>query len=275
MKQLNADKQMKDVWKLPAIAPWEKSCGKHPTQKPLSVLTRLILAATKPNAWILDPFTGSSTTGIAANLANRRFLGIDKEEEYLVLSKNRKLEIDNKTTAESHRNKIAGFIDKRQFSLFIENEAPSTDIKVALGYCRGKDLKSLKKNKMFHFHAIENNNRVKDFPSGILDATKLLIYTGGRSKPLTFTGLYSEIESIELKHKSKIKGKGNSQTEFYYEIILSDTFSESDDLKFELNLKKLFDKSDLNNIKFIQQYLPALTTWNRVIESEDKNTDNS
>ena len=57
MKQLNGDKQMKDVWKLPAIAPWEKSCGKHPTQKPLSVLTRLILASTKPNAWILDPFT--------------------------------------------------------------------------------------------------------------------------------------------------------------------------------------------------------------------------
>jgi site-specific DNA-methyltransferase (adenine-specific) len=56
MKQLNDDKQMKDVWKLPAIAPWEKSCGKHPTQKPLSVLTRLILASTKPNAWILDPF---------------------------------------------------------------------------------------------------------------------------------------------------------------------------------------------------------------------------
>ena len=51
MKQLNGDKQMKDVWKLPAIAPWEKSCTKHPTQKPLSVLTRLILASTKPNAF--------------------------------------------------------------------------------------------------------------------------------------------------------------------------------------------------------------------------------
>ncbi len=73
MKQLNGDKQMKDVWKLPAIAPWEKAFGKHPTQKPLSVLTRLILASTKPNAWILDPFAGSCTTGIAANLAGRRF----------------------------------------------------------------------------------------------------------------------------------------------------------------------------------------------------------
>ena len=106
MKQLNGDKQMKDVWKLPAIAPWEKSCGKHPTQKPLSVLTRLILASTKPNAWILDPFAGSSTTGIAANLANRRFLGIDQEEEFLTISKNRKIEIENLNSRYEYQNKI-------------------------------------------------------------------------------------------------------------------------------------------------------------------------
>lgn len=122
MKQLNGDKQMKDVWKLPAIAPWEKSCGKHPTQKPLSVLTRLILASTKPNAWILDPFTGSSTTGIAANLANRRFLGIDQEEEFLTISKNRKLEIENPETAELFRQKIAGFNNKKELELHIMNE---------------------------------------------------------------------------------------------------------------------------------------------------------
>ncbi|MBI3232467.1 MAG: site-specific DNA-methyltransferase [Bacteroidetes bacterium] len=106
MKQLNGDKQMKDVWKLPAIAPWEKSCTKHPTQKPLSILTRLILASTKPHAWILDPFTGSSTTGIAANLANRRFVGIDKEEQYLEISKNRKLEIESSKTADLFRSRL-------------------------------------------------------------------------------------------------------------------------------------------------------------------------
>ena len=83
MKQINGGKQMTDVWHLPAIARWEKSCGKHPTQKPLNLLSRIILASTKQNAWILDPFTGSSTTGIAANLTNRRFLGIDQEESYL------------------------------------------------------------------------------------------------------------------------------------------------------------------------------------------------
>jgi site-specific DNA-methyltransferase (adenine-specific) len=112
MKQLNDNKQMKDVWKLPAIAPWEKSCGKHPTQKPLSVLTRLILASTKPNAWILDPFTGSSTTGIAANLANRHFLGIDQEEEFLTISKNRKLEIENPAISALYREKLGCFDNK-------------------------------------------------------------------------------------------------------------------------------------------------------------------
>ena len=122
MKQLNGDKQMKDVWKLPAIAPWEKSCGKHPTQKPLSVLTRLILASTKPNEWILDPLTGSSTTGIAANLANRRFLGIDQEEEYLTISKNRKLEIEDNKISSKYRQKIEGFSDKKQLELFLVEE---------------------------------------------------------------------------------------------------------------------------------------------------------
>lgn len=270
MKQLNDDKQMKDVWKLPAIAPWEKSCGKHPTQKPLSVLTRLILASTKPNAWILDPFAGSSTTGIAANLANRRFLGIDQEEEFLTISKNRKLEIQNPNKASLFRNKISGFIDKKQFSSYIKNEVPTTEIKVALGFCRSKDVKYLGDSKTFYFHAIESNNTIKDFPIGILDATRLLIYSGGRSKPIKLTGHYSEIKSIELKHKSQIKGKEKSETEFYYEIILEDCFKESQDLKFILNTKKLFDKSDTKNQKLLQQYLPALTTWDRVLSSMDK-----
>lgn len=94
MKKINGDRQMTDVWTLPAIQKWEKTQGKHETAKPLSVLNRIILASTKPNAWILDPFTGGSTRGIAANLLNRRFVGIDKEESFLELSKKRKREIE-------------------------------------------------------------------------------------------------------------------------------------------------------------------------------------
>lgn len=106
MKELNEGKQMTDVWRLPAIAPWEKSCGKHPTQKPLALLVRLILASTKSDAWILDPFTGSSTTGIAANLTGRRFLGIDKEREFVEISRNRKLEIEDYSKYQLYRSKI-------------------------------------------------------------------------------------------------------------------------------------------------------------------------
>lgn len=89
MKQLNNDKQMKDVWRLPAIAKWEKSCGKHPTQKPLALLAQMILASSQKGDLILDPFTGSSTTGIAANVLERRFIGIDKEVEFMQLSQAR------------------------------------------------------------------------------------------------------------------------------------------------------------------------------------------
>lgn len=126
MKEINGGKQMKDVWSIPAIAPWEKSCGKHPTQKPLALLTRIILASTQKNAWILDPFTGSSTTGIAANLVNRRFLGIDREAEFLTISKNRKLEIENSQISGTYKKKLGGFDDKNQLELFLTSEPTAT-----------------------------------------------------------------------------------------------------------------------------------------------------
>lgn len=106
MKHLNEDKQMTDVWRLPAIAPWEKSCGKHPTQKPLALLVRIILASTDKNGWILDPFSGSSTTGIAANLVGRRFLGIEKETGFAEISSRRREEINNFKIYSEYRSKI-------------------------------------------------------------------------------------------------------------------------------------------------------------------------
>ncbi len=110
MKHINGEKQMTDVWRLPAIAPWEKSCGKHPTQKPICVLSRIIMASTKPGAWILDPFAGSSTTGIAANLLGRRFLGIEREEEFAAISKARSVEIDNIENYVGFRKKIPDIV---------------------------------------------------------------------------------------------------------------------------------------------------------------------
>lgn len=106
MKEINGGTQMRDVWTLPAIAKWEKSCGKHPTQKPLCLLARIIQASTKQGAWILDPFTGSSTTGIAANLLGRRFLGIDQDENFLQVSRSRKEDIVDSAKQKEYIEKL-------------------------------------------------------------------------------------------------------------------------------------------------------------------------
>ena len=107
MKRINGDKQMTDVWQLPAIGRWEKSCGKHPTQKPLGLLSRIILASTQPGAWILDPFAGSSTTGIAANLLGRRYLGLEIEEAFLSMSRARREEIENVAVRNDYLERLA------------------------------------------------------------------------------------------------------------------------------------------------------------------------
>ena len=86
MKQMNGNKQMKDVWTTSLTKPSEKKQGKHPTQKPLEILDKIILASTKENDLILDPFCGSSTTGISAVKFGRKYIGIDNKKEYLDLS---------------------------------------------------------------------------------------------------------------------------------------------------------------------------------------------
>ena len=86
MKQQNSGKQMKDVWTGPLTPQKEKAFGKHPTQKPIYLLERIIEASTNSGAIVLDPFCGSSTTGVAANMLGRKYIGIDNVEEYIALS---------------------------------------------------------------------------------------------------------------------------------------------------------------------------------------------
>jgi len=78
--------QMRSVWSINTPKPSEKKFGKHPTQKPLDLLKRIILASTNKGGTVLDPFTGSSTTGLAAYFYGRKFIGIDNEKKYLDLS---------------------------------------------------------------------------------------------------------------------------------------------------------------------------------------------
>lgn len=102
MKQIAGGKQMRslwmniaiedepqDIWSLSTPPSAEKKFGKHPTQKPLALLERIILASTKLGDTVLDPFAGSSTTGVAAVRNGRRFIGIETDTEYLGLSAKR------------------------------------------------------------------------------------------------------------------------------------------------------------------------------------------
>ncbi len=89
MKEINGGKQMKDVWLIPLVTKEEKKYGKHPTQKPLSLLERIILSSTNEGDIILDPFNGSGTTGIASVKLNRKYIGIEKEKKYFEIAKSR------------------------------------------------------------------------------------------------------------------------------------------------------------------------------------------
>jgi len=104
MKARNGGKQMRDlweicerpdpggdqvVWPLPTPGPREKVHGRHPTQKPLALLERVVAASAAPGDLVLDPFCGSGTTGVAAILAGCRFVGVERDPTYVALAARR------------------------------------------------------------------------------------------------------------------------------------------------------------------------------------------
>jgi site-specific DNA-methyltransferase (adenine-specific) len=98
MRKVNLGKQMKSVWTMTAANRDEKESGRHPTQKPVKLLERIILSSTKKGDWVFDPFSGSSTTGVAAIKTNRGFIGCELEEEFIKISAKRlEAAIDAKT----------------------------------------------------------------------------------------------------------------------------------------------------------------------------------
>ncbi len=86
MKETNRGKQMKSVWGIRPPESWEKKFGKHPTQKPVALLDRILLASTNEGDLVLDPFSGSGTTAIAALRTRRTAVGLELSYEYLALT---------------------------------------------------------------------------------------------------------------------------------------------------------------------------------------------
>lgn len=89
MREENGGRQMKTVWTMPPPRQDEKQYGKHPTQKPVSLIDRCIRASTSTGDLVFDPFSGSGTTGVAALALGRRYLGAELSEEYCALSRSR------------------------------------------------------------------------------------------------------------------------------------------------------------------------------------------
>lgn len=95
VRKVNGNKQMKDVWTTATINRSEWRFGKHPTQKPLSIINRIMQASTKPGMVVLDPFIGSGTTAVAGKLNNVRTVGIDMTDEYLKIAMKRVIDYKN------------------------------------------------------------------------------------------------------------------------------------------------------------------------------------
>jgi site-specific DNA-methyltransferase (adenine-specific) len=89
MKAMNNNKQMRNMWEIPLTKQSEKKHGKHPSQKPLQVVERLVLSGTNEGDLILDPFSGTGTTAVVAEKQNRKWVMIEKEESYNQIAQKR------------------------------------------------------------------------------------------------------------------------------------------------------------------------------------------
>lgn len=89
MKEVNGGKQMKDVWIMGRPKKSEKKYGKHPTQKPEEIIERMVLSSTQEGDLVLDLFNGSGTTGVVCARNSRKYIGIELDYDYSVLSNKR------------------------------------------------------------------------------------------------------------------------------------------------------------------------------------------
>lgn len=163
MVNLNGGKPLTDVWKIPTPGSWERTCGKHPTQKPLRLLYRIILASSHEGDTILDPFAGSCTTGIAANLLGRNFIGIDQSKEFLDYGIRRKQEICDKDIA------------NRIFKKMSENPE---EVMVMVNHCRKALKEKMIETGICYLRAGDSKGSLCVTP-GFERMQYVLLHTGG------------------------------------------------------------------------------------------------
>ena len=112
-KTLNDGKQLRNMWDIPMTPIREKKHGKHPSQKPMEVVGRLILCCTNKNDLIIDPFCGSGTVAVTAKLLGRRFVCVDNNRDYIELAGKRVKHVTD-SSDEALFGKIAGKRDVKK-----------------------------------------------------------------------------------------------------------------------------------------------------------------
>ena len=219
MEQLNGGARMSDVWRIPFLSSWELKYGKHPTQKPLRLLYRIILASTHNGDLILDPFAGSCTTGIAANLLDRKFIGIDQSLDYLMYGIRRKQEIENPKTAE--------FIKKKM------SENPE-EVMVMVNHCRKGLKEKMIKNGICYLRAGDSKGSLCVTP-GFERMQYVLLHTGGEDAQLF------KLKSkghFQIWTKETLEKYGFKPTHAPYYIVLLFDNTKSVEVKKQPNLKE-------------------------------------
>ncbi|MBO4543845.1 MAG: site-specific DNA-methyltransferase [Bacteroidales bacterium] len=220
MKQLNGGTQMTDVWRIPAVGKWEKNQGKHPTQKPLRLLYRIILACTYEGDTILDPFAGSCTTGIAANLLGRKFIGIDLSKEYLQLGIRRREEINDLQIAEKLLHKM--------------RENPE-EVMVLVNHVRKETREQMIEKGICYMRAGESNGSLQITP-GFEKMRYVLLHTGGEDAQLYHIKKGKE-GSFSIWKKETLEQHGfHPEHAAYYIVIPFDNHSV--EFKKTLHLKQ-------------------------------------
>lgn len=239
MTLLNGGTRMSDVWRLPTFSSWEMRLGKHPTQKPLRLLYRVLLSCTREGDSILDPFAGSCTTGIAANLLGRKFVGIDMSESFLQYGIRRKEQISDAATAEKILKKIS--------------ENPD-EITVLVNHARKETRELMIEKGICYMRAGESDGSLQVTP-GFEKMRYVLLHTGGDDAQLFHIKKGKEGSfSIWTKETLEKHDFHPEHAAYYIVIPFENTpieFKKSPNLKQKINTyrAKVRPLSDFTGIK--------------------------
>jgi site-specific DNA-methyltransferase (adenine-specific) len=172
MKEIAGGKQMKSVWTIPPPEPWEKKFGKHPTQKPVALLERILLASSSEGSLVLDPFLGSGTTLLASLRTRRSAIGIESERISIDLALVRIC--SDLVQVEISLSCLHFDLDLHARSMDRSNHAPNRAARMT------HDLQLVQQERRFYFIGRDDRRVIFSTPADSLDEARAKFRASGR-----------------------------------------------------------------------------------------------